>query len=99
MFAVSFINNESKTRQFKVYNRENVLQYTSELLDGLEENISWKPSGNLIATTQKQPNKHVVALFEKNGLKHREFTLPSNLKLKVCILIKCYFNTFLFKFN
>ncbi|XP_043471428.1 putative elongator complex protein 1 [Leptopilina heterotoma] len=83
MFAVSFINNESEARQFKVYNRENVLQYTSELLDGLEENISWKPMGNLIATTQKQPNKHVVALFEKNGLKHREFALPSNLKLKV----------------
>ena len=83
MFAVSFINKETNTRQFKVFSREGTLQYTSDLLDGLEKNISWKPSGNLIATTQKLPNKHVVAFFEKNGLKHREFALPSNLKLKV----------------
>ncbi|XP_076376507.1 elongator complex protein 1 isoform X1 [Megalopta genalis] len=76
LFAVGFLHRQSRVRQFKVFNREGILQYTSELVNGLEESLSWKPSGSLIATTQILPNKHVVALFEKNGLKHREFLLP-----------------------
>lgn len=76
LFAISFFHKENDTRLFKVFNREGILQYTSELTNGLEEYISWKPSGSLIATTQRLPNKYVVALFEKNGLKHREFILP-----------------------
>ncbi|CAL7938888.1 unnamed protein product [Xylocopa violacea] len=76
LFAVSFLHQESKVRQFKVFNREGILQYTSELTNGLEGVLSWKPSGSLIAATQNLQNKHVVALFEKNGLKHREFSLP-----------------------
>ncbi|OAD52932.1 Elongator complex protein 1 [Eufriesea mexicana] len=76
LFAISFVHHKSKIRQFKVFSREGILQYTSELTNGLEESLSWKPSGNLIATTQILQNKHVVAFFEKNGLKHREFLLP-----------------------
>ncbi|KZC12649.1 Elongator complex protein 1 [Dufourea novaeangliae] len=76
LFAVGFLHHENKMRRFKVFNREGVLQYTSELVDGLEESLSWKPSGSLIATTQNLLNKLVVVLFEKNGLKHREFLLP-----------------------
>ncbi|XP_046821517.1 elongator complex protein 1 isoform X2 [Vespa crabro] len=60
--------------------REGILQYTSELSNNMEESLSWKPSGNLIATTQKLINKHVVSFFEKNGLKHREFLLPFETK-------------------
>ncbi|XP_017891228.1 elongator complex protein 1 isoform X2 [Ceratina calcarata] len=80
LFAVSFLHHESKARQFKVFDREGILQYTSEFINGLEEPLSWKPSGSLIATTQVSQNKHLVALFEKNGLKHREFALPFKLK-------------------
>ncbi|XP_076644239.1 elongator complex protein 1 isoform X1 [Halictus rubicundus] len=76
LFAVGFLHLEHKVRQFKVFNRDGILQYASELANGLEESLSWKPSGSLIATPQTLPNKHVVALFEKNGLKHREFLLP-----------------------
>ncbi|XP_076249707.1 elongator complex protein 1 [Calliopsis andreniformis] len=76
LFAVGFLNHESKMRQFKVFNREGTLQYTSELASGLAESLSWKPSGSLIAAPQHLANKHVIALFEKNGLKHREFSLP-----------------------
>ncbi|XP_046749478.1 putative elongator complex protein 1 [Diprion similis] len=76
LFAVSFLTKETNVRLFKVFSREGVLQYTSEPSSGLEENLAWKPSGNLIAITQRFPNKHVVSFFEKNGLKHREFTLP-----------------------
>ncbi|XP_076625115.1 elongator complex protein 1 [Colletes latitarsis] len=76
LFAVGFLNQRNGIRQFKVFNREGILQYTSELANGLQESLSWKPSGSLIATTQQSLNKHVVALFEKNGLKHKEFALP-----------------------
>ena len=78
MFAVSFLHNENHVRLFKVFNREGVLQCTSELTTGLEPHISWRPSGNLIAASQQLSKKRVVALFEKNGLKHRELCLPND---------------------
>lgn len=80
MFAVTYIDQATNARRFKVFNREGILQYTSELVDGLESSLSWKPTGNLIASTRKLPNKHTVAFFEKNGLLHREFTLPFDKK-------------------
>lgn len=86
LFAVGFLHKENKMRQFKVFNREGILQYSSEQINGLEEPLSWKPSGSLIATTQNLYNKYVVALFEKNGLKHRELVLPYKAKeMRVCL--------------
>ncbi|KAJ8678919.1 hypothetical protein QAD02_014706 [Eretmocerus hayati] len=80
MFAISYIDNAANARRFKVFDRGGILQYTSELVDCLEGNLSWKPSGNLIASTRKLPNKYTVAFFEKNGLLHREFSLQVSLK-------------------
>ncbi|XP_075979445.1 elongator complex protein 1 [Anticarsia gemmatalis] len=65
-------------RRFKVFDKEGNLQYTSEKQQGLESNLSWRPSGNLIATTQKLNEKYIVSFFEKNGLKHGEFDIPVN---------------------
>ncbi|KOC68440.1 Elongator complex protein 1 [Habropoda laboriosa] len=76
LFAVGFLHHENKIRQFKIFNREGILQYTSELVNSLEESLSWKPSGSLIASTHILQNKHVVVFFEKNGLRHRDFSLP-----------------------
>ncbi|XP_014675329.1 PREDICTED: elongator complex protein 1-like, partial [Priapulus caudatus] len=36
----------------------------------------YEPSGNLIASSQRKPNKHDIVFFESNGLRHGEFTLP-----------------------
>lgn len=63
-------------RHFKVFDREGHLLYTSEKQKGLEDNIVWRPSGNVITTTQKIENQYKVTFFEKNGLKHREFSIP-----------------------
>lgn len=63
-------------RRFKVFDREGHLQYTSEKQPGLEANLSWRPSGNVIATTQRLPDQYVVSFFEKNGLKHGGFSIP-----------------------
>ncbi|CAL4166380.1 unnamed protein product [Meganyctiphanes norvegica] len=75
-FAVSYVTQETNIRCLRVVNREGVLQATSEELDGLEQSLSWRPSGNLIATSQRFPNKHDIIFFEKNGLKHGDFSLP-----------------------
>ena len=38
--------------------------------------FSNRPSGNLIASSQRRPNRHDIVFFERNGLRHGEFTLP-----------------------
>lgn len=60
----------------KLFNRQGILQHTSEYVAGLEKQIAWKPSGTLIASSQMLPNKQSIIFFEKNGLKHRDFALP-----------------------
>ncbi|NXT69938.1 ELP1 protein, partial [Chaetops frenatus] len=74
--AVSAVCPETGARKVRVWSRELVLQSTSEPISGLEQALSWKPSGNLIASTQEKPNRHDVVFLEKNGLLHGEFTLP-----------------------
>ncbi|NXY46754.1 ELP1 protein, partial [Ceuthmochares aereus] len=74
--AVSAVCPETGARKVRVWNRELVLQSTSEPISGLEQALSWKPSGNLITSTQEKPNRHDVVFLEKNGLLHGEFTLP-----------------------
>ncbi|POI33793.1 hypothetical protein CIB84_002455 [Bambusicola thoracicus] len=74
--AVSAVCPETGARKVRVWNRELMLQSTSEPISGLEQALAWKPSGNLIASTQEKPNRHDVVFLEKNGLLHGEFTLP-----------------------
>lgn len=73
-FAVSFVGHNG--RMFKVFDKEGRLKYTSEKCLGLEPPIAWKPSGSWIAVPHVLPNKYTIALFEKNGLRHREIVLP-----------------------
>uniref|UniRef100_A0A8C9WU90 Elongator complex protein 1 n=1 Tax=Scleropages formosus TaxID=113540 RepID=A0A8C9WU90_SCLFO len=76
LFAVSTVCPQTGARKVRVWNRECVLQSTSEIINGLEQALCWKPSGSLIACSQRQPNKHSVVFMEKNGLLHGDFTLP-----------------------
>ncbi|XP_012717183.2 elongator complex protein 1 [Fundulus heteroclitus] len=76
LFAVSAICTQTGARKVRVWNREGVLQATSEPINGLEQALCWKPSGSLIASSQHHPNKHSVVFMEKNGLLHGDFTLP-----------------------
>uniref|UniRef100_A0A9J7ZVG3 Elongator complex protein 1 n=1 Tax=Cyprinus carpio carpio TaxID=630221 RepID=A0A9J7ZVG3_CYPCA len=75
-FAVSAVCPQTGARKVRIWNRECVLQATSEAVNGLEQPLCWKPSGSLIASTQRHPNKHSVVFMEKNGLLHGDFTLP-----------------------
>ncbi|TAQ86928.1 hypothetical protein B7494_g4766 [Chlorociboria aeruginascens] len=71
-------------RLIRVYSREGVLDSVSEPVDGLEGALSWRPAGNLIAGIQRL-NDHVnVVFFERNGLRHGQFSLrltPEQLHL------------------
>lgn len=62
-------------RVIRVYTREGVLDSASEPVDGLEGSLSWRPSGNLIAGIQRVPDRVDVVFFERNGLRHGQFTL------------------------
>jgi elongator complex protein 1 len=68
---------EGERRVIRVYSREGELDSASEPVDGLEGSLSWRPSGNLMAGIQRLPDRIDVAFFERNGLRHGQFTLRS----------------------
>ncbi|SPQ27367.1 09da9fb3-19e6-4348-805c-5fd7668165e4 [Thermothielavioides terrestris] len=72
--AVNFLQ-EGVRRVIRVYNRDGELDSVSEPVDGLEGSLSWRPEGNLIAGIQRLPDRVDVAFFERNGLRHGQFTL------------------------
>lgn len=92
-FTVSIV--QDRKRVLRVYNRQAVLQNTAEHIPGLEHSLAWKPSGGLIASTQRfgkvpglaeeeqakwalgkgREGRHDVVFFERNGLRHGEFSL------------------------
>ncbi|KAH8994552.1 Elongator complex protein 1 [Lactarius akahatsu] len=87
LFVVSAVSSSSagaalRRRMLRVYNRDGVLQTTAEAVPGLEHPLSWRPSGNLIVSTQRfgtfpgggkgREGRHDVVFFENNGLRHGE---------------------------
>ncbi|KAF2166740.1 hypothetical protein M409DRAFT_54530 [Zasmidium cellare ATCC 36951] len=71
----SILEAETTRRVIRVFSREGVLDSVSEPVDGLEGALSWKPSGQLIAGIQRHVDKIDVVFFERNGLRHGEFSL------------------------
>lgn len=66
---------EGIRRAIRVYSREGTLDSVSEPVDGLEGALSWRPYGNLIAGIQRLDDRIDVVFFERNGLRHGQFTL------------------------
>lgn len=62
-------------RMIRIYSREGVLESVSEPVDGLEGALSWRPAGNLMAGIQRLTDRIDVVFFERNGLRHGQFTL------------------------
>ena len=75
--AVNSVQQGSR-RLVRVYSREGELDSASEPVDGLEGALSWRPSGNLIAGIQRLPDRVDVVFFERNGLRHGQFTLRAS---------------------
>lgn len=84
-FCVSSLSGSNSSRRIiRVYSRTAALQSSSESVPGLEHTVSWRPSGNLIASCQRfgkgglgagREGRHDVVFFERNGLRHGEFSL------------------------
>lgn len=68
-------------RLIRVYTRDGILDGVSEPVDGLEGTLSWRPAGNLMAGIQRFHDHVDVVFFEKNGLRHGQFTLRSTENL------------------
>ena len=68
---------EGLRRAIRVYNRDGELDSVSEPVDGLEGSLSWRPEGNLMAGVHRLPagDRVDIAFFERNGLRHGQFTL------------------------
>ncbi|KAK2749590.1 hypothetical protein FQN57_005812 [Myotisia sp. PD_48] len=62
-------------RVIRVFTREATLDSVSEPVNGLEGALSWRPAGNLIAGIQRLDSRIDVVFFERNGLRHGQFTL------------------------
>ncbi|KAH8596498.1 elongator complex protein-like protein 1 [Bisporella sp. PMI_857] len=72
--AISTVEGRSR-RLIRVYSREGVLDSVSEPVDGLEGALSWRPAGNLIASVQRFVDHVDIVFFERNGLRHGQFSL------------------------
>lgn len=67
---------EANTRRvIRVYSREGTLDSVSEPVNGLTGALSWKPAGSLIASVQRYTDHADVVFFERNGLRHGQFSL------------------------
>ncbi|KAI1136604.1 IkappaB kinase complex, IKAP component [Hypoxylon sp. FL0543] len=62
-------------RVIRVYSRDGVLESVSEPVDAMECALSWRPSGNLMASIQRLEDRVDVIFFERNGLRHGQFSL------------------------
>ena len=62
-------------RVIRILNREGIIDSASEPVDGLESALSWRPAGNLLAGVQRLEDRLDVVFFERNGLRHGEFSL------------------------
>jgi elongator complex protein 1 len=84
-FCISSVSSSSPRRMLRIYAHSGALQSTSEAVAGLEHPLSWRPSGNLIAASQRfgkgpglapgPEGRHDIVFFERNGLRHGEFSL------------------------
>lgn len=62
-------------RVIRVYSRDGSLDSVSEPVNGLTGALNWRPSGNLIASIKRFPERVEVVFFERNGLRHGQFSL------------------------
>jgi len=76
-YLAVFTIEDQERRVVRVYSREGQLDSVSEPVDGLESPLSWRPVGNLIAGIQRRSDRVDVVFFERNGLRHGEFTLKT----------------------
>jgi len=67
----------------RIFDRACVVESKSEANQDIElDNLSWRPSGSLIACTQRLPQKYDTIFFERNGLRHGEFSMREDCSIR-----------------
>ena len=77
--AVNTIEPQGR-RMVRIFSREGTIDSVSETVDGLEGTVAWKPSGQLIAGVKRHEEDTQVVFFERNGLRHGDFSLRLSTK-------------------
>lgn len=72
--AINSIHSGAR-RAISVYSRDGSLDSISEPVDYMEGAVSWRPVGNIIAGVQRLKGRVDIIFFEKNGLRHGQFSL------------------------
>lgn len=91
--AINTVESASR-RLIRVYTRDGQLDGVSEPVDGLEGALSWRPAGNLMAGVQRFHDHVDIVFFERNGLRHGQFTLrPTENLLESSTCISLEWNT------
>ena len=62
-------------RNITVWERTGSLHSVGEQMKDISSIVSWRPCGDLIASSQILPNKQEIIFYERNGLRHGEFTI------------------------
>jgi elongator complex protein 1 len=75
-FCATLVAHPSGFRSLRVWGRDGALQSTGEKCDMLHHSMAWRPDGSLIAGVQQNGDRLDLVFFERNGLRHGEFTLP-----------------------
>ncbi|CAE6477418.1 hypothetical protein ACGC1H_007622 [Rhizoctonia solani] len=88
--SLDYHGSDSSVRRLRFYSSTPpVLLSTSEYTPGLEGVLAWRPSGGLIASTQRfgyegggigRQGRHDVVFFERCGLRRGEFGLRNGFK-------------------
>jgi elongator complex protein 1 len=89
--STSLNSNQNKYRTIRIYSHHPVHSSTTEPVPGLEQTLSWRPSGNLIASGQRfgfegggkgRKERCDVVFFERNGLRRGEFGVNASIDIK-----------------
>lgn len=88
--VVTSTNERIPRRVVRVFSRDGELNSVLEPADGVEHLLAWRPSGAVIAATQRCTDEDgdevlQVSFFERNGLRHGEFNTrldPQNASVR-----------------
>jgi elongator complex protein 1 len=80
------VSTTTHRRVLRYYSKTLTYLHPAEAIAGLEHSLAWRPSGSLVASTQRfsptipglgrgKEGRHDIVFFEPNGLRHGEFAL------------------------
>uniref|UniRef100_A0A8R1TX78 Elongator complex protein 1 n=1 Tax=Onchocerca volvulus TaxID=6282 RepID=A0A8R1TX78_ONCVO len=73
--VISFVDNETDSRRFCVFDHEGELISHLQQISNVEETLTYRPTGNLIAVSRCDGDKREIVFYERNGQRRSKFEL------------------------